>query len=315
MAEVSTTTETPSRQRNGLWRKLIRSLTRLDEGDAAAEVAEVLREREAEGDPLQGASKDMLLKAARFDQLSVADVMTPRTDIVAVEAAATISEAMGLFISSQHSRLPIFRETLDDPLGFVHVKDLLALFAPQVEGGAPPRMGDRILPRIKREILFVPPSMRLPSLLLRMRTTRIHLALVVDEYGGTDGLVSIEDLVEQIVGDIDDEHDDEEIEMIQVKAGAVYEVDGRAEVQHLEENVKASLALPDTEDDFDTVAGLAVALVGRVPQRGEVLFHPAGFTFEILEGDARRVKRLRIKANPAGELPPGANGAAASPTP
>lgn len=290
-----------AKPKNGLWRKMVRALKRLDDGDAATEVADVLREREAEGDPLLGASKDMLLKAARFDQLSVADVMTPRTDIVCVDASATLGEAMKLFVASQHSRLPVYRDTLDDPLGFVHVKDLMALLAPIADGAPPPKMGDRVLARIKREILFVPPSMRLPSLLLRMRTTRIHLALVVDEYGGTDGLLSIEDLVEQIVGDIDDEHDDEEDLLVVAKPGGVFEVDGRAEVSQLEAEVKASLALPDTEDDFDTVAGLAVALAGRVPQRGELLRHPAGFIFEVLEGDPRRVKKLKIK--PEFDLP------------
>jgi len=285
----------PSR-RDGLLRRLLRTLRRLDSEDAVQEVAEVLRAREKSGEALAGASRDMLLNAARFDQLPVADVMKPRADIVAVEASATLAEVVKVFTDSQHARLPIFRDTLDDPTGFVHVKDVLALLAP----GSESRPSDRVLSRLRREILFVPASMRLPTLLLKMRTTRIHLALVVDEYGGTDGLVSIEDIVEQIVGNIDDEHDTDEAPLIQSRPGGVFEADGRASVAALEKAVGANLALQDIEDDFDTVAGLAVALVGRVPQRGEILAHPAGIDIEVVDADPRRVKRLRIRPSPQG---------------
>ncbi|MBU6373992.1 MAG: hemolysin family protein [Alphaproteobacteria bacterium] len=269
----------------------MRTLRRLDAEDAVEEVAEVLRAREKSGEGLAGASRDMLIAAARFDQLPVADVMKPRADIVAVEASSTLAEVVKVFTESQHARLPIFRDTLDDPTGFVHVKDVLALLAP----GSEARPTDRLLPRLRREILFVPASMRLPTLLLKMRTTRIHLALVVDEYGGTDGLVSIEDLVEQIVGNIDDEHDTEETPLLQSRPGGVVEADGRASVEALEKAMGASLALPDLEDEVDTVAGLAVALVGRVPQRGEILSHPAGVDIEVVDADPRRVKRLRVR--------------------
>lgn len=279
-------------RRDGLWRRLLRTLRNLDNEDAVEEVAEVLRAREKNGEALAGASREMLVNAARFDQLPVADVMKPRADIVAVDASATLAEVVKVFTDSQHARLPIFRDTLDDPTGFVHVKDVLALLAP----GSDAKPNDRVLPRLRREILFVPASMRLPTLLLKMRTTRIHLALVVDEYGGTDGLVSIEDLVEQIVGNIDDEHDTDEAPLIQPRAAGVFEVDGRASVEALEKALGVSLAVPDLDDDFDTVAGLAVALVGRVPQRGEVLRHSAGYDFEVLDADPRRVKRLRLRA-------------------
>lgn len=289
MADL-TDTPGPSR-RDGLLRRIMRTLRRLDAEDAVDEVAEVLRAREKSGEALAGASRDMLIAAARFDQLPVADVMKPRADIVAVEATSTLAEVVTVFTESQHARLPIFRDTLDDPTGFVHVKDVLALLAP----GSDVKPTDRLLPRLRREILFVPASMRLPTLLLKMRTTRIHLALVVDEYGGTDGLVSIEDLVEQIVGNIDDEHDTEETPLLQSRPGGVVEADGRASVEALEKAMGASLALPDLEDEVDTVAGLAVALVGRVPQRGEILSHPAGVDIEVVDADPRRVKRLRVR--------------------
>jgi CBS domain containing-hemolysin-like protein len=300
MADISSTSATP--RRKGLFRRVARMLRRLDAEDAVGEVADVLLARKKNGESLAGASREMLLNAARFDQLPVADVMKPRADIVAVEASATLADVVKVFTESQHARVPIFRDTLDDPTGFVHVKDVLALLAP----GSEAKPTDRILPRIRREILFVPASMRLPTLLLKMRTTRIHLALVVDEYGGTDGLVSIEDLVEQIVGNIDDEHDTDEAPLIQQRPGGLHEADGRASVSSLEKALGLSLELPDQEDEFDTVAGLAVALVGRVPQRGEVLAHPAGIDIEVLDADPRRVKRLRIRPTPtqAGEERP-----------
>lgn len=255
---------------------------------------EALREREENGEEIGLAHKDLILRAASFDRLKVADVMRARAEIVAVDAASTLGEAARAFSESQHSRLPVYGETLDDPQGFVHVRDVLALLAPTEEGEAQAKLSDRLLPRIRREILYVPQSMTLSTLFLKMQSSRIHLALVVDEYGGTDGLVSMEDLVEQIVGAIDDEHDVESAFVV-ARLGGAYEVDGRAPIDELEAKLSASLALPDHEDEFDTAAGLAVALAGRLPQRGEILHHPAGFDVEVTDADPRRVKRMRIK--------------------
>jgi CBS domain containing-hemolysin-like protein len=260
-----------------------------------------LREREENGGQMEMAHKDLILRAAHFDQLRVADVMRARAEIVAIEANATLGEAARVFSDSQHSRLPIYGETLDDPQGFVHVRDVLALLSPDEEGVASAQFADRSLPRIKREMLYVPQSMTLARLFLRMQSSRIHLALVVDEYGGTDGLVSMEDLVEQIVGAIDDEHDVESALVLERPNGA-FEADGRAPISELEEKLGKSLALPDHDDEFDTAAGLAVALASRLPQRGEILRHPAGFDVEIVDADPRRVKRIRIK--PASEAQP-----------
>lgn len=282
----------PSRRRAGLVQRLTRIFARGKLGSAAA-VEEVLREREENGEGIEGAHKDMILRAARFDRLRVADVMRARAEIVAVEASATLGEAARIFAESQHSRLPIYGETLDDPQGFVHVRDVLALLAPAEDGEARAQFADRSLPRIRREILYVPQSMNLSTLFLKMQSSRIHLALVVDEYGGTDGLVSMEDLVEQIVGAIEDEHD-VEAALVTERPGA-YEADGRAPIDQLEARLGVSLALPDHEDEFDTAAGLAVALAGRLPQRGEILHHPSGFDLEIVDADPRRVKRVRFK--------------------
>lgn len=282
-----------SRKRTGVWGRLARVLGRERIGSADA-VAEALRESESSGELIEGAQKDMILRAARFDRLSVADVMRPRAEIVAIEASASLGEAARAFSDSQHSRLPIYGETLDDPQGFVHVRDVLSLLAPNADGEASAKFSDCLLSRIKRDILFVPASMTLSTLFLRMQSSRIHLALVVDEYGGTDGLVSMEDLVEQIVGAIDDEHD-VDAPMILERAGGVFEADGRAPLAELEAKTGLDLALPDHEDEFDTVAGLAAALAQRLPQRGEILHHPAGLDLEITDADPRRVKRLRIK--------------------
>jgi CBS domain containing-hemolysin-like protein len=293
MVEVNDDAE-PSRRRAGLVQKLTRMFAREKLGSAAA-VEEALREREENGEQIELAHKDMILRAARFDRLRVADVMRARAEIVAVEAGATLGEAARVFSDSQHSRLPIYGETLDDPQGFVHVRDVLALLAPTAEGEGQAKFSDRFLSRIRRDILYVPQSMTLATLFLKMQSSRIHLALVVDEYGGTDGLVSMEDLVEQIVGAIEDEHD-VEAALVTERPGSAFEADGRAPIDQLEATLNASLALPEHEDEFDTAGGLAVALAGRLPQRGEILHHPAGFDIEVVDADPRRVKRIRIKA-------------------
>ncbi len=291
MAETSDAPEPSSRRRAGLVQRLARMFARERLGSVAA-VEEALREEN--GESIELAHKDMILRAARFDRLKVADVMRPRAEIVAIEADATLGEAARAFSESQHSRLPIYSETLDDPQGLVHVRDVMSLLAPSPDGEARAKFADRLLPRIKRNILFVPASMTLATLFLKMQSSRIHLALVVDEYGGTDGLVSMEDLVEQIVGAIEDEHDEDSALVLERPAGA-FEADGRAPIDQLEARLGVSLALPDHEDEFDTAAGLAVALAGRLPQRGEILRHPAGLDVEIIDADPRRVKRIRIK--------------------
>lgn len=296
----TTNDDPPSRRRAGLFQRWTRIFARGKLGSAEA-VEEALREREEQGGQIEMAHKDLILRAAHFDQLKVADVMRARAEIVAIEASATLGEAARVFSESQHSRLPIYGETLDDPQGFIHVRDVLAQLTPNEAGVALAQFDDTVLGRIKREILFVPQSMTLARLFLRMQSSRIHLALVVDEYGGTDGLVSMEDLVEQIVGAIDDEHDVDAGLVIE-RANGAFEADGRASISELEEKLGKSLALPDHEDEFDTAAGLAVALAARLPQRGEILPHPAGFDVEIVDADPRRVKRVRIK--PASEAQP-----------
>ena len=243
-------------------------------------------------EPVQDGAVDIVDQAEAFKTLRVADVMTPRADIVSVELSTPFDALIAQFADAEHSRMPIYREALDDPVGVVHVKDVFRMLA---AGDKRPSGGDVVLHKVRREALYVPASMRAADLLLRMRTSRIHLALVIDEFGGTDGLVTMEDLIEAVVGDIDDEHDDATVAGIVARPGGVFEADARAPLEELEAALGRELAPPDMEEDIDTVAGLVVALAGRVPQRGEVISHPDGFDLEVVEADPRRVRRVRVR--------------------
>jgi CBS domain containing-hemolysin-like protein len=223
--------------------------------------------------------------------MRVGDVMTPRVDIVAVELSTPFSEVVERFAEAEHSRMPIYRETLDDPVGVIHVKDIFKLLA----RGKQPGPEALVLQKLRRDALYVPGSMRAADLLLRMQTERIHMALVIDEFGGTDGLVTMEDLVEAVVGDIDDEHDEATVASVIPRPGGVYEVDARAPLEKLEAAIGADLAPGELDEEIDTVGGLVSALAGRVPQRGEVISHPGGYEIQVLDSDARRVKRVRFK--------------------
>lgn len=245
----------------------------------------------------------MVDQAQAFQTLRVEDVMTPRADIVAVELTTPFAGVVERFLEAEHSRMPIYRETLDDPVGVVHVKDVFKLLAnPKPKAGKPPAATDAILQKVRRDALYVPASMRAADLLLRMQTSRIHMALVIDEFGGTDGLVTLEDLVEAVVGEIDDEHDDAQTAGVVARPGGVFDVDARAPLEELEAAVGAELAPPDLEEEIDTVAGLVTALAGRVPQRGEVIPHPGGFEFQVTDADPRRVKRVRVRRLPEPDI-------------
>ncbi len=224
--------------------------------------------------------------------MRVADVMTPRADIVAVELETTFTDLLAEFIEAEHSRMPIYRETLDDPIGVVHVKDVFKLVANEAKR---PAADEKVLKKLKRDFLAVPPSMPAAALLAKMQASRTHMAMVIDEFGGVDGLVTLEDLIEAVVGEIDDEHDETAQALIQARPGGVFEVDGRADLEELEAALGQTLVTEDLEEDIDTVGGLVGALAGRVPQRGEVISHDGGFDFEILDADPRRIKRLRVR--------------------
>jgi len=235
----------------------------------------------------------MLANLLKFGGLKISDVMVPRADIIAVEESVALSELVRIFREAQHSRLPVYRETLDDPLGMIHVKDVLALVKTGPDGALV--WTDTPVAKLRREVLFVPPAMPALDLLLKMQSSHIHLALVVDEYGGTDGLVSIEDLVEEIVGDIDDEHDVDEEARLVARTDGSFDADARVDLDDLKARTGIDLASGEEGEDVDTLGGLVSSLLGRVPVRGEIVAHPAGFEFEVLEADPRRVKLLRVR--------------------
>ena len=246
--------------------------------------------------PEAPSQREMRLRIADFASARVEDVMIPRSEIIAVELSTSMDDLIQLYANEAHSRLPVYRETLDDPVGVVHIRDLIGEIARA--NGDEPKEDDAPLERLRRDILFVPPSMPLPDLLVKMQASRTHLALVVDEYGGTDGLVSLEDLVEEIVGEIEDEHD-EEVALLIRRGRLAWEVDARMETEDFAEETGLDLELED--HDVDTLGGVAFALAGRVPLRGEVLPHPTGVDLEILESDVRRIQRLVVR-KPAAEL-------------
>jgi CBS domain containing-hemolysin-like protein len=216
---------------------------------------------------------------------------------VAVEVETPLPELVKIFRDAQHSRMPVYRDTLDNPIGMVHIKELIGL-AVADDARKPTSISD-----IRRDVLFVPPSMPVVDLLVKMQATRIHMALVIDEYGGTDGLVSIEDLVEQIVGEIEDEHDTDENAMLVARKDGEFEASARTPREDVEKAVGFPLVDEEQAEEIDTLAGLVFSLVGRVPQRGEILVHPAGVEFEVLDADPRRLKRLRIRPTRPKEEP------------
>src|SRR5215210_4740005 len=258
--------------------------------------------------------RTMLRNILGLHERRIADVMVHRADIVAVKRDIPLGELMGLFESAAHSRLVVYNETLDDPEGIVHIRDLLAFMtararAPETGKGKIPRKKpfpagldlravDLALPlseaNIIRKLLFVPPSMRAIDLLAQMQASRIHLALVVDEYGGTDGLVSMEDIVEQIVGDIADEHDEDELPAVVGQLDGSFVADARASLDDVTAAVGVAFDVGDAAEEVDTLGGYLMTQVGRLPLRGEVVPGPAGFEIEVLDSDPRRIKKVRI---------------------
>lgn len=251
------------------------------------------------------AQLDLVDQAHAFQTVRVSQLMTPRTDISGIDITEPFAGVVARFVESEHSRMPIYRGTMDDPLGVVHIKDVFKLLSlPDHERPGP---DDAVLDELRRETLYVPASMRAADLLVRMRASRIHMALVIDEFGGTDGLVTLEDLIEAVVGDIDDEYDEAEAPEIVERPPGVFEADGRTPLEVLETAVGAVLTPEDLEEEIDTAAGLVTTLAGRVPQRGEVIAHPGGFEIEVTDADPRRVKRIRLRRlQPTAPAPVGA---------
>jgi CBS domain containing-hemolysin-like protein len=254
--------------------------------------------QEIAAEPPTAATGQLVSQARAFQDLRVEDVMKPRADIVAIARSCSFAELIARFVEAEHSRMPVYKETLDEPVGVVHVKDVFKLLARKARK---PKPTDQVLsPRhnLVRPVIYVPGSMRASELLAQMRADQTHMALVIDEFGGVDGLVTLEDLLETLVGEISDEHDDtaEDGEVI-LADGDGWVVDARAPLEELEAALGdgVDLAPPDLDEEIDTVAGLVNALAGHVPQRRETIDHPGGFVIEVLSADPRRVKRVRVR--------------------
>jgi len=304
------------------WSKLQNFFSFGKDSDLRQSLEEVIEQHESapEDGLVRPEARLMMLNLLKFWDLRVDDIMVPRADIIAIEDSSSVNDLLDIFSEANHSRIPIFRDTLDDPCGMVHIKDLMrwltvgekATPAKKPGTGNKKTNGHKTRPlhrspnrnikiadtKIIREVLFVPPSMPASDLLLKMQSVQIHLAIVVDEYGGTDGLVSIEDVVEEIVGEIADEHDDTDDFLVKTPNGN-YIADARTPIEMVEQVLNIDL-LPDEQDDnADTLGGFVFSMLDRVPVRGELIRHNSGIEFEIMQADTRRVKRLKIHVQPS----------------
>ncbi|MGO4438688.1 hemolysin family protein [Rhizobium sp. RAF56] len=316
---------TGQKSHSSFWARAARVLRPAQGSRLREDIADALMTHGTDDDAFSPDERAMLHNILRFREVRVEDVMVPRADIEAVDQTITIGELMILFEESGRSRMPVYCETLDDPRGMVHIRDLLSYVAKQARNkrrGSPKSAAAQVAnsekpeksPRaakpnfdlsrvdlqktvveagIIRKILFVPPSMLAADLLRRMQVNRTQMALVIDEYGGTDGLASHEDIVEMVVGDIDDEHDDDEV-MFRRVSEDIFVADARVEIEEIAEAIGPDFDVSEQVDEVDTLGGLIFSALGRIPVRGELVQALPGFEFQILDADPRRIKRVRI---------------------
>jgi magnesium and cobalt transporter len=272
-------------------RSLLRLIRRPRNGESLREtIDEMIEEPPADGPhPLSAQERVLIGNILKVHDRTAADAMVPRVDIVALDVETSFHEVVKLMVEQGHSRVPVYRETLDNVIGFVHAKDLL--------GPAAERRETK-LPLILRKVLFVAPSVPILDLLVQMRQARTHIAMVADEFGGIDGLVTIEDLIEEIVGEIEDEHDVADEPRLAERADGTLIADARTPIEALEEHQGVRLRPSGEQEEVDTLGGLVSSLAGRVPKRGEVIAHPSGIEFEVLDADPRKIKRLRVRRSP-----------------
>lgn len=322
--------ESSARQSPSFWARLARILKPSSSTSLREDLTVALNADAQLGEAFTPDERAMLNNILRFREVRVEDIMIPRVDIEAVDQSVTIGELMTIFDVSGRSRMPVYADTLDDPRGMVHIRDLLSYVTKQARGrkrvtrpaatagtdkveklekSGKPKM-DFDLARIDlsktvaeagiiRLILFVPPSMLASDLMSRMQAARTQMALVIDEYGGTDGLVSHEDIVEMVIGDIDDEHDDEEVMFSRISDDVII-ADARVELEEIAEAIGPDFDIADRLEDVDTLGGLIFSALGRIPARGEVVQALTGFEFHILDADPRRIKRVRVARKRAG---------------
>lgn len=319
LSKLSVPSESPAEARvsEGFWSRLKLLLTGRPENSLRESIEQAIDRHDTDvSEDKHSEARSMMVNLLDFADTRIEDVMVPRADVVAIDETATLQQLLQRFAEANHSRLPVYRETLDNLTGMIHIKD----FVSWIVRNSTPRSHrkqsktletDAVVARsstfrfaglkktikqanIVREMLYVPPSMLASDLFVRMQANHIHMAIVVDEYGGTDGLVSIEDLVEIIVGDIADEHDTSE-GLIHETGNGSYVADARVPINDVEMLLSVPLLSDDDEEAADTLGGLIFAMLGRVPSRGEIVRHPSGIEFEITESDPRRLKKIRIQ--------------------
>ena len=274
------------KQKKGL-RGLFRFLKRRDSEAALREaIEEFIEESETTDDQPAAGESSLLLNILKLGEKTAYDVMTPRVDIRAAPEDIDFRGLIQLVREHGHSRVPIYRNDLDDIVGIVHIKDVLPyIFEPDTFQ----------LQKIMRAPMFVAPSIRVLDLLLQMRLSRAHIALVVDEFGGIDGLVTIEDLVEEVIGEIEDEHDVVRGPSLVQRPDGTWLADARTTIEEFESRVGPVLTEEERAQDIDTLGGLVMSLTDRVPSRGELVTHSSGIAFEVIDADPRRIKRLRVR--------------------
>ena len=273
------------------WFQNLRSIVFRREPSLRDQIEDAIEDAEdgtapAHGD-LSAIEREMLRNLLHFGERTVGDIAVPRSDIIAVPTTITFADLVKAFADAGHSRLPVYRDNLDDVSGMVHIKDVFAILA---RNRKPPVTITKLI----RQPLYVPAARGVLDVLADMRAKRIHLAVVIDEYSGTEGLVTIEDIVEEIVGDIEDEHDDAPVEMLVNVEDGIWEADARAELEDVANVIDPRLG--EIDEDVDTLGGLTFVLAGHVPQVGEMLQHDSGWRIEVTEGDERRVTRVRLHA-------------------
>ena len=268
------------------WTGLIKGLNpfRSRESSLKDRIADAIEDADKH-DEMLPVEREMLRRLLQFGDRTAGDVAVPRTDIIAVPKTISFADLVQAFAEAGHSRLPVFGDSLDEIVGMVHVKDVFAILAGT-------RKPPATIAKLIRQPLYVPASRGVLDLLADMRAKRMHLAIVIDEYSGTEGLITIEDLVEEIVGEIEDEHDDAPVALLVALDDGVWDADARASLEDVAREIDAQLG--DVDEDVDTLGGLAFVLAGHVPEAGEMLAHPSGWTLEIIDGDTKRVTRLRL---------------------
>jgi|TARA_B110000902_G_scaffold23825_1_gene26358 magnesium and cobalt transporter len=257
----------------------------LDKTNLKEDLETVLDNKSNNTDGISKQERVMLMNILKIDEILARDIMIPRAEIIALEESISFDEAIKIFVEGAHSRIPIYNEQLDNITGMLHIKDLVKY---QTEND----IKGNFIDSIKKDILHIPPSMPALDLLIKMQLTRLHMGVVIDEYGGVDGLITIEDVIEEITGEIEDEHDDKDVSMFIKLSPNTFEANARLSIVELEKI--SQIQLINEDDDTDTIGGLVATVAGRVPQRGEIIKHDSGIVFTILDADPRRIKTIKI---------------------